>query len=139
MKRKNVIILGIIAIILVVIIIGVIIAKLNKNDSSNTGLKVDLNSKQYVNSLEKINIGNTNDSIIITENVKWDVPDYGEGVTASFSIAIPYTITVDGKDYNGIYELGDSAWNTDDNNPKYNFKVTNLTKEGKIEILITSK
>ena len=38
-----------------------------------------------------------------------------------------------------IYELKDEAWSTPDNNPKYNFKVTNLTNNGDIEVLITKK
>ena len=111
----------------------------NKRDPIPTVSQIEINSRQFINQLEKVKIKGTGDTIMITERVKWEVPDYGEGVTVSFSVPIPYTITVDGKDYNGIYELNDEAWSTPDNNPKYNFKVTNLTNNGDIEVLITKK
>ena len=110
-----------------------------KSNTITTVSELDINTKQYINQLEKIKIKGTDDTIIITERVKWDVPYYGEGITVSFSVSIPYTFTVDGKDYNGIYELNDTAWNVPDNNPKYNLQVINLTKNGDIEVLITNK
>ncbi len=57
----------------------------------------------------------------------------------SFTIAIPYTLTIDGKEYEGVYHLGSSSSKTKDNNPKYSFEVTNLTKNGDIEVLINTK
>ena len=50
-----------------------------------------------------------------------------------------FNITVDGTSYSGTYALNDSAWSDDDENPKYNFKVTNLTSTGEIEVFITKK
>lgn len=113
--------------------------KETKNSNITTVSELEINTSQFINSLEKIKIKGTDDTIIITERVKWDVPYYGEGITVSFSVSIPYTFTVDGKDYNGIYELNDTAWNVPDNNPKYNLQVINLTKNGDIEVLITNK
>ena len=133
MKRKSLIIIGTLIIICLVIVF--IIFAIKKSTIS----EIELNSKQVINQLEKVKIKGTDDSVIITQKVKWDVPDYGEHVTVSFSIAVPYTITVDGKDYNGIYELNDAEWSKKDNNPKYNFEVTNLTQNGDLEVLITNK
>lgn len=135
--------------ILIIIIIAVVgigaYLLIKSNSKSDEPIEKDivsqitLNSEQYVSSLEKIKIGNTNDYFVITENVKWEVSDHESGLTVSFSIAIPYTITVDGVDYNGVYELNDASWSTDDGNPKYDFKITNLTKDGEIEVLVTRK
>ena len=110
-----------------------------KKYSIKTVEKIELGRKQYINQLEKININDTSDYIIITKKVKWEMPEYEEGTTINFSIAVPYTIIVDGKDYEGIYQLGDSEGNIKDNNPKYEFTITNLTKEGDIEVLIEKK
>ena len=77
--------------------------------------------------------------MIITKQVKWQVPEHEEGVTVSFAIAVPYIIKVDGQEYEGIYQLGSSSSKSVDNNQKYNFEITNLTKDGDIEILITNK
>ena len=110
-----------------------------KSNTITTVSEIELNTSQYINQLEKIKINGTDDTIMITERVKWEVPDYGEDVTVSFAVPIPYTFTIDGNEYNGIYELNDAAWSTPDNNPKYNFVVTNLTQNGDIEVLITNK
>ena len=133
MKRKVLIIIGILVVISLVVVLVVFAIK------NKAGSEIELNTKQYINQLEKVRIKGTNDSIIITKQVKWEVPDYGPGVTVSFAIPIPYTITVDGKEYNGIYELNDFTEKTMDKNPKYNFEVTNLTKDGDIEVLISNK
>lgn len=138
MKKIGIII--VVAVIVVVIsVIGIIFMKPNQSGSIKTVSQVTLNSKQYVNSLKKISISGTNDYFMITEAVKWKVPKHDKRETVSFSIAIPYTINVDEIEYNGIYRLPDYSWSTDDNNPKYNFSVTNLTKNGEIEVLITTK
>lgn len=137
----------IIAIVVLIITISIIYININKNKEKPTVdintvqsvSEVSLNSKQFINSLTRISIKDTNDSIIITQDVKWEVPEHEKGETVSFSIAIPYTISVDGIDYDGIYELGDYSWSEIDNNPKYNLKITNLTQNGDIEILITEK
>lgn len=100
---------------------------------------IELGKGQFIEQLVPVKINNTNDTITITSKVKWEVPEHEAGTTVSFAIAIPYIISIDGINYNGIYELGDSAWNTPDNNPKYDFKVTNLTGNGDIEVLITNK
>lgn len=84
-------------------------------------------------------IENTDDYFIITKKVKWEVPEHDSGTTVSFSIAIPYTIHVDGKDYNGNYLLNNSNQNTLDKNPKYNLEITNLTKNYETEVIVTKK
>lgn len=137
--KKIGIIIAVVAVIVVISVIGIIFMKSNQSESIKTVSQVTLNSEQYVNSLKKISISGTNDYIMISEDVKWEVPKHDKGETVSFSIAIPYTITVDEVEYNGIYQLNDSSWNTDDNNPKYSFSVTNLTQNGEIEVLITTK
>ncbi len=135
----------IIAIVVLIITISIIYININKEkptvdiNTVQSVSEVSLNSKQFINSLTRISIKDTNDSIIITQDVKWEVPEHEKGETVSFSIAIPYTISVDGIDYDGIYELGDYSWSEIDNNPKYNLKITNLTQNGDIEILITEK
>lgn len=137
--KKIGIIIAVVVVIVATLVFGIIFMKSNQSESTKTVSQVTLNSKQYINSLKKINIGGTNDYIMITEAVKWEVPKHNKGETISFSIAIPYTITVDEVEYNGIYELNQSSMLKDDSNPKYNFSVTNLTKNGEIEVLITAK
>ena len=145
MKNKTWLIIGILGVFIIGTIIFVFIKSNNtpsitsESNPKTTVSEITLNTKQYINQLEKIKIKDTNDSIMITKKVKWEVPEHKEGETISFSIPIPYTITVDGNDYNGIYELNDSDWNTKDNNPKYYLTITNLTKDGDIEVLIENK
>lgn len=142
MKKKTIfIIAGVIA--LIVIIAGVIVAVTKQSPKSTepeikTYSQINLNEKQYVNSLEDISIAGTNDTFIITEDVKWEVPESEEGASVSFSIAIPYTIVVDGVKYEGTYTLGsgNSSSKGSDENPKYDFQVTNLTKNGEIQVLV---
>jgi len=76
---------------------------------------------------------------MVTENVKWHVPEIDGATTVSFTVTIPYTITVNGVDYKGTYELGDEFSEPTDKNPKYKLTVTDLTKNGKIKILIKRK
>ena len=101
--------------------------------------KVKLGEKQYIEQQKRIKIENTGDYFIITEKVKWDVPDYGPGTTVSFAIDIPYTMHVDGKDYNGHYMLNNYSESTMDKNPKYKLEVTNLTKNYDTQVIITKK
>lgn len=100
---------------------------------------VELDKKTYIEQLKKIQIKDTNDYFIITEKRKWEVPEHPAGTTVSFTISIPYTLHVDGKDYNGTYQLGDSVTNKNDDNPKYKIQITNLKSNYETEILITKK
>lgn len=138
MKKIGIIIV-VVAVIVVISAVVINSIKPKQSEDKKNVPQVTLDSKQYINSLEKINISGTNDYIMITKAVKWEVPEHTEDETVSFSISIPYTITIDEVEYNGIYELNDASGNTDDNNPKYNFSVTDLTQDGKIEVLITEK
>ena len=101
--------------------------------------KVKLGEKQYIEQQKRIKIENTGDYFIITEKVKWDVPDYGPGTTVSFAIDVPYTMHVDGKDYNGHYMLNNYTERTMDQNPKYKFAISNLTKNYETQVIITKK
>ena len=145
--KKNIIILTLSLLIISLIIISIILITTTKqkekksdNDNSTPAIsEIELNSKQYINQLEKIKIKGTNDTIMITKKVKWEVPNHEKAKTISFAIAIPYTITIDGKEYDGTYKKKKKKNKKTSNNPKYNFQVTNLTKEGDIEVLITKK
>ena len=101
--------------------------------------KVKLGEKQYIEQQKRIKIENTGDYFIITEKVKWEVPDYGPGTTVSFAIDVPYTMHVDGKDYNGHYMLNNYTESTMDQNPKYKFEISNLTKNYETQVIITKK
>ena len=100
---------------------------------------IKIGEKQYVDQLVPVKIKGTNDTITITKRVKWEVPEHEPDETISFAIPVPYTIKVDGVEYKGIYELNDYNTSELDNNPKYEFTVTNLTSNGEIEVLITLK
>ena len=110
-----------------------------KNGFAEDEPKIYLNEQEYVSSLEKINIEGTKDYVIITENVKWELPVAEEGTTVSFAIKIPYKFIIDGNEYSGSYILGDNSHTYEDNNPKYNLRVTDLTSDGRIKLLITKK
>ena len=141
MNKK--IILLITLLITVLLVLTIIIININKKgDPEVTGPNyVDLiTPKEYnwIHSLTKYDIKGTNDTFEITKAVKFDV-DTGDGnTTVSFAIEIPYTITVDGTEYNGVYILGDIAEN-EQYNPKYNVEVTNLTSDGAIEVKLEYK
>jgi hypothetical protein len=100
---------------------------------------IKLDKEQYIEQLVPVTINGTEDTIIITRSVKWEVPEHEDGETVSFSIAIPYAIYVDGIKYSGVYELNAADWSEEDNNPKYTFKVINLTKDGDISVYISLK
>ena len=125
---------------LFLLIILIFLVGCSSNDIKNikTNNQIEINKKQYIEQLKKVNIKGTNDYLTITKKVKWKIPKYEKGTTVSFSIPIHYTITIDGKDYKGIYELNESDFSKD-NNPKYNLTVTNLTKNADIEVLIEKK
>ena len=101
--------------------------------------KVKLGEKQYIEQQKRIKIENTDDYFIITEKVKWEVPEYEPGSTVSFAIDIPYTMHVDGKDYNGHYMLNNYSESTMDKNPKYKLEITNLTKKYDTEVIVSKK
>lgn len=100
---------------------------------------IEIGKKQYIKQLKKIPIKGTNDYLIITEKRKWKVPEHEDGTTVSFTIAIPYTLHVDGKDYSSKYYLGDYQQQTKDDNPKYDLTITNLTSSYETEVLIKKK
>ena len=101
--------------------------------------KVKLGEKQYIEQQKRIKIENTDDYFIITEKVKWEVPEYEPGSTVSFAIDVPYTMHVDGKDYNGHYMLNNYTERTMDQNPKSKFAISNLTKNYETQVIITKK
>ena len=101
--------------------------------------KVKLGEKQYIEQQKRIKIENTDDYFIITEKVKWEVPEYEPGSTVSFAIDVPYTMHVDGKDYNGHYMLNNYTESTMDKNPKYKLEITNLTKKYDTEVIVSKK
>ena len=141
MKNKKIIIIGVAILIIVLVVFGVvkIINSKKTGDEITTVTQIELNSKQYINSLKKIKIGDTDDYILVTDKVKWEVPNYGEGVTVSFAINIPYVISVDGTEYTGNYQLSDYTTRSTDKNPKYNIQFTDLTQNGEIEVVIMLK
>lgn len=106
-----------------------------KDDATTTEIKLD--EKSWIDSLTKINIKDRNDYFEITKKVKWEIPEHEEGATVSFAIAIPYTFVVDGKSFDGTYILDDANSSVKVEGTEYTLKVTNLTKEGKIEVLVT--
>ena len=103
--------------------------------------KIEVGTKTLINQIDMVPIGDGDDFVIITDNVKWDAPEHEQGTTVSFSIAVPYTIHVDGVDYEGTYYLGDTD-NTEDNldkNTKYNFSIVDIKDNYETEVLITEK
>ena len=113
-----------------------------KNKRGNSNIKVvsniEIGKKQYIEQLKRISIDGTDDYLIITEKKKWNVPEQEE-TTTSFTIAIPYTLHVDGKDYSAEYYLGDYQDQVADSNPKYDLTITNLTNNYETEVLINKK
>ena len=102
--------------------------------------KIELDKKQYIEQLKKVYIEDTDDYFIITEKVKWSIPEHEPGTTVSFIISIPYILHVDGVDYEGTYKLSTSSNSyAKDDNPKYDLKVTNLTKNYETQVLFTKK
>ena len=102
---------------------------------------IELGKKQYIEQLKKVSIDGTDDYLIITKKIKWEVPEHEDGETVSFAINIPYTLHVDGKDYSAQYCLNDCYGQNQgvDGNPKYVFEITNLTSNYETEILINKK
>lgn len=108
-----------------------------ETENINEVTEISLGERAWINSLTKINIKNTNDYFEITDKVKWEIPEYSEGTTVSFSILVPYTFVVNGISYNGTYELNSANRSKKVEGLDYDLRVTNLTKDGKIEIEVT--
>ena len=130
--------------IMISCLVNMVVCTNKKNDEINnkkiqTVTNIELDKEQYIEQLKAIKINGTEDTIKIDEKVKWEVPEHKEGETVSFSIAVPYTIVVDGKEYKGVYDLNDVNPAKLDSNPKYDFIIVNLTSEGDISIKITKK
>lgn len=148
MNKRVFIIVGIVAAVCIVVA-GIVVAVINANKTSPTpGVEndpktpvseIELNTKQYIKQLEQVKIKGTNDTIMITKEVKWEIPEHEEGVLVEFEIPIPYMLLVDGKSYSGTYLLNAADSSKDDGNPKYKFIVTNLTKDGDIQIMVEKK
>lgn len=139
MKKKF--ILGLLVIVVLFTIIGFSKKRNTHFATNNTNFvsNIEIGKKEYIEQLKKVSIDGTDDYLIITEKRKWEVPEYEEGTTVSFTIAIPYTLHVDGKDYSSEYYLGDSQVQGKDNNPKYDLEITNLTGDYMTEVLIKKK
>lgn len=116
---------------------NVIVKHIERDFNDVIVTEVSLGERAWVNSLTKINIKDTNDYFEITDNVKFDIPEYEEGTTISFSISVPYTFVVNGISYTGIYEFDNANWSKKDEGLDYNLRVMNVTKDGKIEIEVT--
>ena len=154
--KKNILI-GLVVLLIIGLVVGFIAFK-PKDKIDTTGgedifnptiptvSEIELDAKQYINQLEKVKIKGTNDTLMITEKIRLGGPDekeYEKGTTISFANLIPYTFTVDGVEYPGTYTLGDREWYNEKavkfNNPKYGLRVSNLTKDGDIEVVVTTK
>jgi len=138
MKRK-------IILLLMAFTILITITGCGKNKDGADKVKFDSNieigKKQYIEQLKKVSIGGTDDYLIITERVKWEVPEHEDGETVNFEINIPYTLHVDGKDYSAKYCINDCYGKNKgtDGNPKYTFEITNLTSNYETEVLVNKK
>ena len=101
---------------------------------------IELGKEQYIEQEKAVPIGGTNDTFTITKKVKWENPNSKKGEHVDFAMTIPYTFTIDGKEYTGEYTLSTmSEGKASDSNPKYNLKVNNLDKDGNIAVTISKK
>ena len=150
MDKKKVL-LVVLLIVVIVALVFCVIKFTNKPKVSNevnttnaidieVASKITIGKETQINQLEQVPIGDSDDYLVINEKVKWEVPEHGEGTTVSFSIAVPYTIHVDGVDYDGTYYLGDTE-NKDklDKNPKYDFSIVNLGPNYETKVLVKNK
>lgn len=127
--------------IIVLVLLCILILKINKKDVKpeiNYVSEISLNKKNWIHSMKEYKIEGTDNTFQITRKVKFDA-DTGDGnTTVSFAIEIPYTITVDGTEYNGVYILGDT-FDNEQYNPEYNVEITNLTQDGAIQVKLEYK
>ena len=105
MKNK-VLIIGVILGIAIILGITIYFKGIYKSNKSETTIdkktSINLNQEETIKSLVEYKIDNTNDSLIITQDVKFNIPSVPSGSTVNFSIAIPYTITINNMEYKGI-------------------------------------
>ena len=99
-----------------------------------TVTNIEIGKEQFIEQLKNIKINNSNDYIMITSKVKWD-----SSVEGSFEITVPYSINVDGISYSGSYILGDTDRKVDDENPKYDVTIKDLTTNYETKVLINNK
>lgn len=152
--KKVLIVILIIALIVIVFFAVKYFSKTDNTNTSNTtnvindidtgidtASKIEIGRETYIDQLEQIPIGDSDDFIIITEKRKWEVPEHEDGAMISFTIQIPYTIHVDGVDYDGIYYFNDYENDAEnlDKNPKYTFEITDLTPTYETVVLIKEK
>ena len=127
--------------IIVLVLLCILILKINKKDVKpeiNYVSEISLNKKNWIHSMKEYKIEGTDNTFQITRKVKFDA-DTGDGnTTVSFAIEIPYTITIDGTEYNGVYILGDT-FDNEQYNPEYNVEITNLTQDGAIQVKLEYK
>ena len=150
-NNKNIIIIVVLVVILIGAVFGILTLTKDKKESGNTPSNsnkvekpatsdvIKLGEETYIKQLEKVKIENTEDYVMITKKVKLYVPEHEEGVHVSSAQIIEYKFIVDGVEYDGEFQLGDVPPKASDTNPKYNFKVTNLTVDYDIRILVTAK
>ena len=127
--------------IIVIVLLCILVFNINKKDIKpevNYVREISLNKKNWIHSLKEYKIEGTDDTFQITRDVKSDGESGDGNTTVSFAIEVPYTITVDGYEYNGVYILGDIAEN-EQYNPEYNVEVTNLTQDGAIQVKLEYK
>ena len=127
--------------IIVIVLLCILVFNINKKDIKpeiNYVNEISLNKKNWIHSLKEYKIEGTDDTFQITRDVKFDGESGDGNTTVSFAIEVPYTITVDGYEYNGVYILGDIAEN-EQYNPEYNVEVTNLTQDGAIQVKLEYK
>ena len=87
-----------------------------------------------------IKIDGSEDTITITGNVKFEIPEQAKETNADYAILVPYAVVVDGVEYTGIYYLSTlNLTNKVDENPKYNVQITNLTENYEVQVLIEKK
>ena len=141
MKNKVLILIGIVLIVILSIGLIMFVTNNKKEQPINTidnpiqtVSEIELNKEQFINSLEKIKINGSDDTFMITKKIDLT------GVTGSFSVSIPYTLTIDGVEYTGEYIMSSSNNNKtyNDNNPKYKVEITNY-KKGYIEVKLNKK
>lgn len=135
MKRK---ILIIISLIVILVVGGILIFIKNNNKIAVNGDElIILNEEKVIKAFVEYKIEDTDDTFVITEAVNF--PKIPENTTVSFDIIIPYTITVNGTEYQGIYYLGNSKRNEIDSNCNYDLEVNDLDKDGNITIKLRKK
>ena len=141
MKKKVLVIMGTIIFIAVVAILAIVLIKsgANRENLNNDDLpQIELGTKQVIETPKRYGIKGTKDTFIVTEKIEpADVP---EGALVEVSILIPYTITVNGREYNGEFLYGNyREKGNEDKNPKYDIKFNSIPGNGMLGVTITRK